>query len=129
MKRNLKVILSSVVLVAGRHLALLLLLLVPSLALAQARYETPFLKTLPAGGVTAYSGTAQVCLGTGLTTTAASITSNVATLTMSSSPITAGLINGRDVLIINFSGADAAIFNGTFTLTAVTSTQIQFTLT
>src|SRR5438034_10114781 len=98
------------------------LCLTPS-AFGQARYETPFLKTLPAGGVTAYSGTAQVCLGTGLTTTAASITSNVATLTMSSSPITAGLINGRDVLIINFSGADAAIFNGTFTLTAVTSTQ------
>src|SRR5712664_3938303 len=59
---------------------------------AQARYDTIFLKPLPAGGVTSVSGLATVCPGTGLATTAASVTANVATLTFGSNPITAGFV-------------------------------------
>ncbi len=106
-----------------------LLCLAPSLTFGQARYETHFLKTLPAGGVTAFSGATQVCTGAGLAVTSGSITSNIATLTMTSSPLTAGFVNGHDVLIINFAGNGAFMNNASFTMTSVTSTQIQFSVT
>jgi hypothetical protein len=108
---------------------LLALFLFSPLAYGQGtRYDTFFLKPLPAGGVTSVSGLATACNGNGLATTAASITSNVATFTMSSNPITAGFVNGRDVLVINFAGADAFL-NGSYTLTAVNATQLQFAIT
>src|SRR6266480_3112652 len=97
-------------------------------AYAQVRYDTFFVKPLPAGGLVAVSGQASVCLGTGLTVASGSITSNVATLVMSSNPLSSGFINGRDILVINFSGG-AAFLNGSYTLTQVTSTQIQFAVT
>src|SRR5467141_2704725 len=110
-------------------LALLCAMVCATLALPQsARYDTPVMKPLAAGGLTAVSGLASVCSGSGLTTTAASLTGNVVTLTMSSNPLTAGFINGRDVLIIGFSPTDT-FFNGSFTLTSVSTTQLQFALT
>jgi len=62
----------------------LILSLAPSLAFGQGRYEAIFLKPLPAGGVTAYSGTASVCQP--LTTTAAT-TDNVNVVGMTASGI------------------------------------------
>ena len=108
--------------------ALLLIAWSPAAFGQGARFDQPFMKPTPAGPLVAVSGQGSVCSGTGLTTTAASITNNVATLTMSSNPLTAGFVNGRDVLIINFPGQDAGIFNGSFTLTAVTSTSLSFSL-
>ncbi len=97
-------------------------------AYAQVRYDTFFLKPLPAGGVTSVSGLATVCPGAGLATTAASVTANVATLTMASNPLTAGFVNGRTIQVLNFTGTDT-YFNGTFVLTNVSSTQLQYSLT
>jgi hypothetical protein len=92
-----------------------------------ARYDTFFVKPLPAGGVAAVSGLATVCPGTGLPTTAAAVSGNVATLTFGSNPITAGFVSGRDVLVINFTGSDT-YFNGSFTISTVTASTITYPL-
>jgi hypothetical protein len=84
--------------------------------------------TLQGGG----GSSAQVQLNftptTAPATTAASVTSNVATLTMASNPITFGFVGGETVVVSGFTGGDT-YFNGTFQLTAVTSTQIFYALT
>src|SRR6266852_6290607 len=105
-----------------------LLFLAPSLAFGQAKYETFFVKPLPSGGLAGVSGNATVCLGAGLGVTNVVVASNVATLTMSSNPITAGFINGRDVLLFGFTAGDVFL-NSSFTMTAVTTTTIQFAVT
>src|SRR5437879_3900205 len=46
---------------------------------------------------------------------------------MASNPVTGGFVSGRDVLIVNFSGSDT-YFNGSYTLTGVTSTQLTYAL-
>ena len=115
----------------GTHFLTILALLLLFSAMpgfAQVRYDTFFLKPLPAGGVGAVSGLATVCPGSGLATTAASVSGNIATLTMASNPITAGFVSGRSALIIGFTGTDT-YFNGTFILTGVTSTQLTYALT
>jgi len=61
-------------------------------------------------------------------TTAAAVSGNVATLTFGSSPVAAGFVNGRSVLIVNFAVADS-YFNGTYTLTGVTASTITYALT
>ncbi len=105
------------------------LLLSPCLASAQGlKRDDFFLKPLPAGGVGAVSGLETVCTGAGLATTAASVTSNVVTLTMASNPVTAGFASGRTIQVLNFTGTDT-YFNGTFVLTNVSSTQLQYSLT
>ncbi len=97
-------------------------------AYAQVRYDTFFLKPLPAGGVTSVSGLATVCPGAGLATTAASVTANVATLTFASNPITLGFTAGRSVLVVGFSGADT-YFLGTYVISTVTASTITYPLT
>ncbi len=104
-------------------------LLLPSLASAQGvKRDDFFLKPLPSGAVGAVSGLETVCPGAGLLTTAANVSGNVATLTMASNPLTAGFVNGRTIQVLNFTGSDT-YFNGTFTLTNVTSTQLVYALT
>jgi hypothetical protein len=60
-------------------------------------------------------------------TTAASVRSNLATLTMASNPITFGFVVGETVVVGGFTGRDM-IFNGTVQLTAVTATTISYRL-
>ena len=76
---------------------------------------------LPAPGVNA-----AVCVP--LATTAASVSGNLATLTMASNPATAGFTVGSPIVVNAFSGADP-YFNGTFQVVAVTSTTITYPLT
>lgn len=62
------------------------------------------------------------------TTTAASVSGNVATLTCSTNPLDAGFLSGRTVQVGGFTGGDT-YFNGTVTLTAVTAATITYALT
>jgi len=61
-------------------------------------------------------------------TTAASVTSNVATLTAGSNPQLLGFAAGQSISVTGFSGSDT-YFNGTYTISTVTSTQITYALT
>lgn len=61
-----------------------------------------------------------------LATTAASVTSNVATFTFGSSPITFGFLVGEALNITGFTGGDT-YFNGVWSISTVTSTQITAT--
>jgi hypothetical protein len=76
---------------------------------------------------------ASVCQG--LATTAASLTANVVTLTMTSNPLTAGFTPGSQIAVYNFTGADSlfnsTLSNGTlttYTVLTVTSTQLTYAL-
>lgn len=62
-----------------------------------------------------------------LATTAASVTNNIATLTMASNPQTAGFLVGFSLTVSGFTGADT-YFNTTATIVAVSSTTISFNL-
>ena len=74
-----------------------------------------------------------------LATTAASVTSNLAVLTMASNPITAGFAAGMTIQVSGFSGGDTYFNGGTFTngtgissgytILSVTSTTITYSLT
>jgi hypothetical protein len=72
-----------------------------------------------------------------LATTAASVTSNLAVLTMASNPITAGFAPGMPIMVAGFSGGDTyfnggSIVNGQivpgYTVLSVTSTTITYLL-
>jgi hypothetical protein len=78
---------------------------------------------ISAAGRPISGGLVAVCQGA--TTTAASLTSNIATLTMASNPITAGFTLGSTILVASFSGADA-YFNGLFVITSLSTSQIQY---
>lgn len=110
---------------------LALILLLPSLVMAQGARITqdPWVASrsgTPVGG-------ASVAICQPLSTTAASLVSNIATFTMSSNPITAGFVNGMTVQITGFIGGDTYFNQGTLTdgslangvpIILVTSTQI-----
>lgn len=85
-------------------------------------YSQPIINSrgLPAPG-------ANAALCTTITTTAASLTGNLVTLTMASNPITAGFTAGGTIVVSNFTGVDT-LFNGNFTIAATNSTQILFSL-
>lgn len=68
-----------------------------------------------------------VAVCTTLATTAASVTNNVATLTMASNPQTAGFLVGFSLTVSGFTGGDTYL-NVTATIVAVSSTTISFTL-
>lgn len=109
-----------------RKLFLLLLLLCPAIASAQAvRFDstTNNIAGRPIGGANI-----AVCGYPGMATTAASVTSNTAVLTMASNPITAGYAAGTTLNILNFTGSDTYL-NGTWTTTSVTSSTIVFIIT
>jgi len=94
--------------------------------------------TLSSSGRPVGGASIAVCTNPGLMTTAAAVTANVATLTMSSNPITAGFVANQAIAVSGFTGADT-YFNGgsvtstgitnNFLILAVTSTQIQYLLT
>lgn len=72
-----------------------------------------------------------------LATTAASVTSNVAVLTMATNPVTAGFAQGMTIMVAGFSGGDTyynggSIVNGTitsgYTILSVTTTTITYSL-
>src|SRR5262249_18385303 len=70
----------------------------------------------------------RILTGTGaVSVSAASVANNIATLTMSSNPITKGFIVGMPIAVSGFSGGDT-YFNGTFTVLNVTSTQVLYAL-
>jgi len=120
-----------------KWLSLILLTLgFSGIALAQ---NQPFSDiTLSSSGRPVGGANIAVCTNPGLTTTAATVTANVATLTMSSNPITAGFVANQAIAVSGFTGADT-YFNGgsvtstgitnNFLILAVTSTQIQYLLT
>jgi len=110
---------------------LLLLLLLPLTVRAQGGKITqdPWVSSRQGNPVA--GATIAVCQP--LTTTAASLTSTLATFTMSSNPITAGYVTGMQVQIFGFTGADTYFNQGTLTdgfltggvpILSVTSTQI-----
>lgn len=63
-----------------------------------------------------------------LAITAASSSSNVVTLTFASNPITAGFLTGQQIVVTGFTSPVSA-FNGTWTITSVTSSTIVYTST
>jgi hypothetical protein len=65
-----------------------------------------------------------------LATTAASVTSDVATLTMASNPQTSGYLIGQSITVSGFTGVSGAdeFLNGVFVVTGVTSTTLTFSL-
>ncbi len=72
-----------------------------------------------------------------LATTAASVTSNIAVLTMASNPVTAGFAQGMTLMVSGFTGGDTYFNGGTyngsqitggFTILSVTSTTIAYQL-
>jgi hypothetical protein len=72
-----------------------------------------------------------------LATTGASVTGNVASLTMTSNPVTAGFVTGMQIIVAGFTGADTYFNGGSlangqivsgFTILSVTSTTITYTL-
>jgi hypothetical protein len=79
---------------------------------------------------TAQSATVQGAINPGgfLPVTAATSASNVVTLTFSGSPITAGFSSGQQIVVSNFSSPVSA-FNGTWTITSLTSSTIVYTST
>ena len=104
-------------------LALIALLAICGSARSQeGRYET--LELNSRGQILANVNVA-VC--TTLATTAASVTNNIATLTMASNPQTAGFLVGFSLTVSGFTGGDT-YFNTTATIVAVSSTTISFTL-
>ncbi len=119
------------------YLAILLalLLITPGLLFAQGNIgsnSSPVTNRqgIPLGGV-------KIAICQPLSTTAASVTNNIATLTMSSNPITAGYVAGMPILVSGFTGADTYFNAGTltngqivsgWTILTVTSTTINFTL-
>jgi len=105
---------------------ILLLILFPALASAQV---TPFSDiVLTSRGTPAGGALVSVCGNPGLATTAASVTSNIAILTMTSNPITAGFFANMTLIVSGFTGGDT-YFNGTFTTLTVTSTTVTYALT
>lgn len=68
---------------------------------------------------------AGVALCTPLATTAASVTANIATLTMASNPTTAGFVAGQSETVSGFTAGDA-VLNGTWTLVVVSATTISY---
>lgn len=73
------------------------------------------------------SGGVNIAICQSFTTTAASVTNNVATLTFSTNPITAGFVSGATLTVFGFSGADT-YFDGTFTVASTSATTISFSL-
>lgn len=76
-------------------------------------------------GLPAPGANAAVC--TTILTTAASVSGNLATLTMASNPLTAGFTPGSTIVISNFTGSDTYL-NGNYQVAAVNSTAILFSL-
>lgn len=121
-----------------RILLVLAVLCLPSLALAQGgnlgSNSSPVTNRLglPIPG-------ANIAICQPLATTAASVTSNLAVLTMSSNPITAGFVAGMTIQVAGFTGGDTYFNGGTFTngtgitggftILSVTSTTITYSLT
>ena len=112
-----------------RILALLLLLASATYGQGGRLTQDPWVSNRqgnPAAGAT-------VAICQPLATTAASLTSTIATFTMASNPLTAGFVNGMNLQIAGFSGGDTYFNNGTIVngaisggipIILVTSTQI-----
>ena len=60
-----------------------------------------------------------------ITTTGASLTSDIATLTFSSNPITLGFVAGNTLTVSGFTGGDT-YFNGSWTIAAVSTSTISY---
>jgi len=115
---------------------LLILALVPSLVHAQAANmgsnSSPVVNRqgIPLGGV-------NIAVCQPLATTAATVTSNLVTLTMASNPVTAGFVPRMQILVAGFTGADTYLNAGTlangqltggWTISSVTPTTITFSI-
>ena len=118
-----------------RKLALLVALLVPAISAAQ---NIPYSDiVLSASGRPIAGAGVSICTSPGLQTTAASVGSNVATLTFASNPITAGFVAGMTLQVSGFAGADTYFNGGTlsngaitggFAILSVTSTTLTYSL-
>ena len=110
---------------------MMMLLLCPILAHAQGGRLTQDPWVSNRQGNPAAGATVSVCAP--LATTAASLTSTIATFTMASNPVTAGFVSGMTIQIAGFTGGDVYFNNGTIVngalsggipIILVTSTQI-----
>ncbi len=103
-------------------ITLSLLVLSPVYAFGQSsRYDNVVLRSgMGMGG-------ANVAVCTTLATTAASVSANIAVLTMASNPVTAGFAASTQLTVAGFTGGDT-YFNGTFTILSVTPTTIVYPL-
>lgn len=119
--------------VKGVFITLFLILLCPLLGYAQEGRSSDIILRpgLGIGGANI-----AVCIGGvstagvisgGLSTTAATVTADIANLTMSSNPQTAGFAAGGTVIVSGFTAGDV-VFNGTFTILSVTSSNILYSL-
>jgi len=117
-----------------RKLLIVLLFLCPLKAFSQGGRMNPGPALGPSGR--ALAG-ANVSLCQPLATTAASVTSNVAILTTATNPVTAGFIQGMQIVVAGFTGGDTyfnggSIVNGQivsgYTITSVTPTTITYSL-
>jgi hypothetical protein len=70
---------------------------------------------------------AYAALNTSLATTAAVLSGTTITLTMASNPMTFGFVASQTVYVSGFSSADS-VFNGSFTIATISSTQMTFTV-
>lgn len=113
-------------------ITLLATLILPNALFAQgsSKQDVVFRNGVGIGGV-------NVAVCQPLSTTAANVTSNLATFTMTSNPVTAGYVVGMQILVAGFTGGDTYLNAGTFsnniitsgyTILSVTSTQIIVTL-
>src|SRR5712691_5272905 len=103
-------------------ITLSLLALSPVCAFGQSsRYDNVVLRSgMGMGG-------ANVAVCTTLATTAASVSANLAVLTMASNPVTAGFAASTQLTVAGFTGGDT-YFNGTFTILSVSPTTIVYSL-
>lgn len=86
----------------------------------------------PISGVTWSStgrpaGNVNIAVCSTVATTAAAVSSNVATLSFASNPITQGFLVGQTMLVSGFTGGDT-YFNGTFLIAATSSSTISYLL-
>ncbi len=119
-----------------KFLIFLLVIITPGLTRAQGNLgsnSSPVVNRqgIPLGGV-------KIAICQPLATTAASVTNNLATLTMISNPITAGYVAGMQILVAGFTGGDTYFNAGTltngqivggWTILAVSSSTITFAIT
>ena len=107
-----------------RFLLILGILLCATVARAQGYQEN---NTAQSGAGLPLAG-ASVAVCSPATIASAAVTNNLATLVMSSNPVTAGFIVGGTLTVAGFTGADT-YFNGNFTILAVSTSTITYPLT
>jgi len=94
-------------------LGVIITLLLPAISRSQGNLGSNSSPVVNRQGIPIGGASISVCQP--LATTAASVTSNLATLTMTSNPVTAGFVPGMSILVSGFIGGDTYYNAGTLT--------------